>query len=55
MKTIVFALAQLTNRQLVAEVATLAATERHATARLIASLAELEKHRLVRPQPNRPQ
>jgi hypothetical protein len=46
MKTIVSALAQLTNQQLVAEVETLAARERQATARLIASLAELEKRRL---------
>src|SRR5687767_2590618 len=42
MPTIAFSFAQLTDDQLVAEVHSLVARERHATARLVASLAELE-------------
>ena len=46
MKTIVRALSGLSNQQLLTEVEALAVREREATARLIASLAELERRRL---------
>jgi len=46
MKTDLRSLAVLTDQQLLSEVKTFAADERHATARLIASLGELDARRL---------